>query len=70
MVGEYPGDVHQSVAEGPAGMDTPPGLAISCRRDELQRAGLLGSIVERASEALVALHGCPGTCCHGANTLE
>jgi hypothetical protein len=35
-----------------------------------QRAGLLGSIVERASEALAALHGCPGTCCHGANTLE
>ena len=37
-----------------AGIGRPPGHTLSRGCDELQRAGLLGSIVERASEALAA----------------
>jgi hypothetical protein len=36
------------------GIVGPPSLPRSHRRDELQRAGLLGSIIERAGEALTA----------------
>ncbi len=54
MVGQDAGDVHQSFAEGPASIGHPPGSATSRGGDELQRAGLLGPIVERASEALAA----------------
>jgi hypothetical protein len=52
IVGEYAGDFHRSAPSGPGELGRPPGPTLSCSRDELQGAGLLGSIVEHAGEAL------------------
>ncbi len=51
MVGEHAGDIHQSVAAVPASIGHRRASPMS-GGGQLQRAGLLGSIVERASEAL------------------